>query len=71
MPKTQAAYAVHRGSFTGLLAAKQAVVAWVEANGYQRAGPFCEVYLHFDDDHQTNQDSPRHVTEIQLPVTQA
>ncbi len=69
--QTQVAYAVHRGSFAGLLAAKQSVVAWVTANGYQRAGPFCEVYLHFDDDHQTNQDSPHHVTEIQLPVTKA
>ncbi|HML25033.1 MAG TPA: MerR family transcriptional regulator [Aggregatilinea sp.] len=71
MPKTQVAYAVHRGSFTGLLAAKQAIVAWVEANGYQCTGPFCEVYLHFDDDHQANQDSPYHVIEIQLPVTKA
>jgi DNA-binding transcriptional MerR regulator len=71
MPKTQVAYAVHRGSFTGLLPAKQAVFAWVEANGYRRTGPFCEVYLRFDDDHQANQDSPNHVTEIQLPVTKA
>lgn len=71
VPETQVAYAVHRGSFAGLLAAKQAVVAWAEANGYQHAGPFCEVYLHFDNDHQTNQDSPHHVTEIQLPVTKS
>jgi effector-binding domain-containing protein len=35
-------------NFAGLLAAKQAIVAWVEANGYQHAGPCCEVYLHFD-----------------------
>ncbi len=71
MPQTQVAYTVHRGSFAGLLAAKQAIVAWVEANGYQHAGPICEVYLHFDDDHQANQDSPHHITEIQLPVTKA
>ena len=71
MPKAQVAYAVHRGSFAGLLPAKQAVFGWVEANGYQRAGPFCEVYLHFDDAHQADLDSPRHVTEIQLPVMKA
>jgi DNA-binding transcriptional MerR regulator len=71
MPKTQVAYAVHRGSFAGLLSAKQAVFAWAEANGYRRAGPICEVYLHFDDNHQANQDSPHHITEIQLPVTKA
>ncbi|MBI5961659.1 MAG: MerR family transcriptional regulator [Chloroflexi bacterium] len=71
MPRTQVAYTVHHGSFAGLFPAKQAVFAWVEANGYQHAGPICEVYLHFDDDRQANQDSPRHVTELQLPVTKA
>ena len=69
MPETQVAYAVHHGSFAGLFAAKQAVVAWAEANGYQHVGPFREVYLHFNDDRQENQDSPHHITEIQLPVT--
>jgi effector-binding domain-containing protein len=71
VPNTQVAYTVHRGSFAGLLAAKQAVVAWVEANGYLRTGPISEVYLHFDADHQVDQDSPRHVTEIRVPVTKA
>jgi len=71
MPKTQVAYAVHRGSFAGLLPAKQAVFAWVEANGYRRTGPICEVYLHHDPDHQANKDSPRHITEVQFPVTKA
>ncbi len=69
MPATQVAYTVHRGSFTGLLAAKQAVFAWVEANGYRRTGPICEVYLRFDGNHAANQDSPNHVTEIQIPVS--
>ncbi len=71
MPKTQVAYAVHRGSFAGLLSVKQAVFAWMEVNGYRRAGPICEVYLHFDDNHKADQDSPHHITEIQLPVTKA
>ncbi len=71
MPKTQVAYTVHHGSFAGLLPAKQAVFAWVEANGYRLSGPICEVYLRFDEDHQANLDSPRHITEIRLPVTKA
>ena len=71
MPKTQVAYTVHHGSFAGLLRAKQAVFAWVEANGYRHSGPICEAYLHFDEDHQANLDSPRHITEIRLPVTKA
>jgi len=71
LPSTQVAYAVHRGSFAGLFSAKQAVFAWVEANGYRRAGPICEVYLHFDNNPQANQDSPHHITEIQLPVSKA
>jgi DNA-binding transcriptional MerR regulator len=68
LPKTEVAFAVHHGSFAGLPLAKQAVFAWIEANGYHRAGPIREVYLHHDPDHQTNEDSPRHITEVQFPV---
>jgi DNA-binding transcriptional MerR regulator len=68
LPRTEAAFAVHHGSFSGLPLAKQAVFAWIEANGYRRAGPIREVYLHHDPDHQANEDSPRHVTEVQFPV---
>ena len=68
LPPTEMAFAVHRGSFSGLPLAKQAIFAWVEANGYRRAGPVREVYLHHDPDHQANEDSPRHVTEVQFPV---
>ncbi len=68
LPKTEVAYVVHHGSFGGLSLARQAIFAWIEANGYRRAGPIREVYLHFDPDHQANQDSPRHITEVQFPV---
>jgi effector-binding domain-containing protein len=69
LPEIEVAFAVHRGSFSGLPLAKQAVFAWIEANGYRRAGAIREVYLHHDPDHQANEDSPRHVTEVQFPVT--
>lgn len=68
LPKGEVAYTIHHGDFSGLPLAKQAVFAWIEANGYRRAGPIREVYLHFDTECGTNQDSPHHVTEIQFPV---
>jgi effector-binding domain-containing protein len=71
LPKVEVAYIVHEGSYSGLPLAKQAIFAWIEANGYRRAGPIREIYLHYDPDHQTNQDSPRHITEVQFPVAKA
>lgn len=68
LPRAQVAYAVHHGRFSGLPLAKQAVFSWVEDNGYRRAGPIREVYLHYDPDHEANADSPRHITEVQFPV---
>ena len=71
LPETEVAFAVHRGSFSGLSPAKQAIFAWLEANGYRRAGAIREVYLHHDPAHQADEDSPRHVTKVQFPVTKA
>ena len=68
LAKSEVAYAVHHGSYSGLPLAKQAVFAWIEANGYRRAGAIREVYLHHDPEHQVNEDSPRHITEVQFPV---
>ena len=68
LPKGEVAYTVHKGDFSGLPLAKQAVFAWLEKNGYRRSGPIREVYLHHDPKHEANEDSPRHVTEIQFPV---
>jgi DNA-binding transcriptional MerR regulator len=68
LPKTEVAYAVHHGDFSGLPLAKQAIFAWIEENGYRRAGPIREVYLHHDSNHEANYDSPHHVTEVQFPV---
>ena len=68
LPAGQVAYVVHHGSFAGLPLAKQAIFAWIEASGCRRAGAIRKVYLHHDPDHQANEDSPRHVTEVQFPV---
>lgn len=68
LPKSEVAYTVHHGDFSGLPLAKQAVFSWIENNGYRRMGPIREVYLHHDPEHEANEDSPRHITEIQFPV---
>jgi DNA-binding transcriptional MerR regulator len=68
LPAGAMAYVVHHGSFAGLPLAKQAIFAWIETSGYHRAGAIREVYLHHDPDHRANEDSPRHVTEVQFPV---
>lgn len=66
--KMEVAYTVNHGSFSGLPPAKQAVLSWIEDNGYRLVGPVREVYLHFDPHPQVNADSPHHVTEVQFPV---
>ena len=68
LPQMEVAYTVHHGDFSGLYLAKQAIFSWLEGNGYHRAGPIREIYLHFDPNHEDNYDSPHHITEIQFPV---
>ncbi len=54
---------VHRGEFDTLGQAYQAVMGWIEANGYRICGESREVYLQFD------ADAPVHnVTELQFPI---
>ena len=67
---------VHTGSYDTLGAASERLLAWIEAHGYQIAGPTREVYLRFNAD---GLEVPlpgaflaarveEFVTEIQLPV---
>ena len=56
---------VHHGSFDGLGQAYNAVLGWIEANGYTINGPSREVYLGYD----RHGDPAQYVTEIQFPVT--
>ncbi len=68
IPQSEVAYTVHHGDFSGLPRAKQALFAWMEDNGYRRAGAVREIYLYHHPDHQANEDSPHHITEIQFPI---
>lgn len=54
---------IHKGAFNNVGEAYDALMKWVEANGYRPAGPARELYHQFDRD-----DTSKHVTEIQIPV---
>jgi DNA-binding transcriptional MerR regulator len=60
----QAASVVHKGALTGLPAAYDALLRWLEANNYTIVGPSREVSLYYEPDADPN----RYVTEIQVPV---
>ena len=64
LPAATMACAVHHGSFAGFQRAYQALMSWIEANGYQIVGPNREIYLQYE----RNGDPADYVTEIQFPV---
>jgi effector-binding domain-containing protein len=60
------AVVVHKGAFTALSQAYNAVMQWIQANGYRICGPSREIYVHTSE--PVRQDDPSYVTEIQIPV---
>lgn len=60
----QMACVVHHGPFATLGQAYQAVVSWIENNGYRIAGPCREIYLRYE----RGVDQKDFVTEVQFPV---
>ncbi|MEA3401786.1 MAG: GyrI-like domain-containing protein [Armatimonadota bacterium] len=66
LPGGTMAAAVHRGPFEGVHGAYEALMKWIEANGYEIAGPSREVYLTDPDEVA---DPSQNVTEVQIPVT--
>lgn len=55
---------VHHGPFATLGQAYQAVVSWIENNGYHITGPCREIYLRYE----RGVDQKDFVTEVQFPV---
>lgn len=55
---------VHRGSFSGLHQAYEAIFKWMEANGYKLNGPNRELNLEYE----RGGDQSKFVTELQFPV---
>ncbi|MEW6094857.1 MAG: MerR family transcriptional regulator [Chloroflexota bacterium] len=61
---------VHAGPFVTIGEAYDAILKWVDENGYQVTGPCREVYLQ-GPKKQGDQNDPGTVTEIQFPVEKA
>ena len=66
LPAVEVASAIHRGPYTSLGNAIEAVIRWTEANGYRIVGPEREIYIH--PGKNGSQTDPDTVTEIQFPV---
>lgn len=69
LPAATAASFVHHGAFNRIGEAYQALLHWIEANGYCQAGPARELFLHVSQPASRDDDS--NVTEIQVPVEKA
>ena len=60
---------VHHGPFTTISEAYNAILKWIEDNGYRISGPGREIYL--NPANAGSQTDPKTVTEIQFPVEKA
>jgi len=60
------ACAIHNGPFDTLNEAYNAIIKWLDSNGYRIVGPCREVYL--NPAKNGSQADPETVTEIQFPV---
>lgn len=63
LPQAQVASVVHHGDFADFTHGHAALLSWIEANGYQIAGPYREVYINHDRSNMSES-----ATEIQYPV---
>ena len=66
LPASMMASVVHKGAFNKFNLAYEAILRWIEANGYRIVGPNREVFLYCTQ--PVRQDDDSYVTEIQFPV---
>jgi effector-binding domain-containing protein len=66
LPAATVAATIHHGSYDTMGDAHEAVIRWIDANGYRVVGPDRELNLHHT--MPIRQDNPTYVTEIQYPV---
>ena len=66
LPAATMAATVHHGPYNTLGDAHEAILTWIEANGYRIVGPDREVYLY--NSMPIRLDDPSYVTELQYPV---
>lgn len=60
---------IHHGPFVTIGEGYNALIKWIEENGYQICGPCREIYLR--PSHNGSQTDPQTLTEIQFPVRKA
>jgi len=61
LPQVNVAAMVHQGDFRNFMQSYQALLAWIEVNGYRQVGPFRELYHNMNDTNNVT-------VEIQFPV---
>jgi len=66
LPAATMAATIHHGPYNTLGEAHEAILKWVEANGYRIIGPDREIYLY--NAMPIHLDDPSYVTEVQYPV---
>jgi len=66
LPAVTAASFVHHGAFNRIAEAYQAVLHWIDANGYRQVGPTRELFLQVSQ--PASRDDESNVTEIQVPI---
>lgn len=66
LPAATVAATVHPGSYNTLVDAHEAILKWIEVNGYRPAGPSREIYLY--NTMPIDHDDPTYITEVQFPV---
>ncbi|MEP7294210.1 MAG: MerR family transcriptional regulator [Chloroflexota bacterium] len=69
LPAAMMASTIHHGSYETIGEAHEAVIKWIEANGYQITVPDREINLYHAQ--PIRQDDPSYVTEIQYAVEKA
>ena len=63
LPPAQVAAVIHQGNFEDFQQGHAAILEWIEANGYQTAGPYREIYIKHDRDELSDS-----TTEVQFTV---
>jgi effector-binding domain-containing protein len=69
LPEATVASIIHNGAYNRLSESYDAVLRWIEANGYKIAAPIRELYV--KSSQPVRQDDESYVTEIQVPVEKA
>ncbi len=69
LPAATMASTIHHGSYETIGDAHEAILRWIENNGYRIAGPDREINLYHT--MPIRRDNPEYITEIQYPVEES